>query len=277
VTVVAWRYAYASVAGTSHTRLNLECQDAADCKVIATATEEPVLVAVVADGAGSAARAAAGARLACEHLLATITDHVTTGGSVEEISQSVVTAWVTSLRAEVVEQANADGAQPRDYACTLLTAVVGPAAAAFFQIGDGVIIVSPRDEPDEFSWVFWPEKGEYENVTVFATAPDALDHLHFGLVTNPVDEVALLTDGLQRLALHMRDQKPHDPFFRPMFAPLRAALPGYLPDLSASLATYLASDAINARTDDDKTLVLATRRQHTAPPPETPDERADRL
>jgi hypothetical protein len=44
---------------------------------------------------------------------------------------------------------------------------------------------------------------------------------------------------------------------------VRAADPGRAESLSAQLAAFLVSQPVNARTDDDKTLVLATRRPQT--------------
>jgi hypothetical protein len=45
-----------------------------------------------------------------------------------------------------------------------------------------------------------------------------------------------------------------------MFAPVRAAAAGFSAPLSSALTAYLALPRINERTDDDKTLILATRR-----------------
>jgi hypothetical protein len=70
-----------------------------------------------------------------------------------------------------------------------------------------------------------------------------------------VDEVALLTDGLQSLALRFASREAHGPFFEPMFERLR----GPEQPSESELAAFLGSGPVNARTDDDKTLVLATR------------------
>ena len=51
-----WRTAHASVIGTSHTATGAPCQDAGDCEVLAAADGSEILVAAVADGAGSAKR-----------------------------------------------------------------------------------------------------------------------------------------------------------------------------------------------------------------------------
>ena len=97
-------------------------------------------------------------------------------------------------------------------------------------------------------------------MTVFATDPCAAEYLEHEIAKRTFDELALFTDGLQRLALHFASQTVHNPFFRPMFAPLRSAPAGYLAATSTALGSFLGSPSVNDRTDDDKTLVLATRR-----------------
>jgi hypothetical protein len=72
-------------------------------------------------------------------------------------------------------------------------------------------------------------------------------------------EAALLTDGLQTIALNYQQHTAYEPFFKGLFAPLRTAEEGCSRELSESLAAFLASPRVNEKTDDDKTLVLASR------------------
>jgi hypothetical protein len=255
-----WRYAFTSVVGTSHIRDELPCQDASDCQVLHTQAGTPVLVALVADGAGSARHSAEGAQLACTLLCDEIATLLDTGGAIEELTRDFVVAWLTHFQHAIAERAEGQGCAAREFACTLLAAIVGEESGVFFQVGDGAIVVADRDEPDEYGWIFWPQRGEYENMTMFITDPRAADYLEHEIKTWRYAEIALFTDGLQRLALHFASMSVHNPFFRPIFPPLRAQQPGYLPDLSAALARFLDSPIVNGRTDDDKTLVLATRR-----------------
>jgi hypothetical protein len=264
-----WRYALASVAGTSHARQGTPCQDASACETLIATDGTPVLVVVVADGAGSAARSGEGAQLACALFVDAIRALLANGGGPRDMTREFVVAWLARFQGAIITRVEVAGGIPRDYACTLLAAVVGDDSAAYCQIGDGAIVVAAPDEPDGYCWVFWPQYGEYENETVFATDLDAPALIAVEQADRPVDEVALFSDGLQRLALHFEGRTAHAPFFRPMFAPVRAAEPGRAEALSAQLATFLASPAVNARTDDDKTLVLATRRI-PAPPETTP-------
>ena len=96
-------------------------------------------------------------------------------------------------------------------------------------------------------------------MTWFATDDAVGDRLEYDLVVGSVDEVAMFTDGLQRLALNYAARTAHAPFFRPMFAAVRGAPEGVADDLSGALANFLRSRPVSQRTDDDKTLILATR------------------
>lgn len=260
MTSPAWKFIFASVAGTSHGRCGTPCQDACACRVFTRVEGPPVLVAVASDGAGSASRAGEGSKLACSLFIDEMSMLFEGGGAVADITREFAQGWLTRLRNEVTLRADAEGLKPRDYACTLLAAVVGADCAAFFQVGDGAIVIPSRDEPDQYCWVFWPQQGEYANTTNFATDPEAEGWLEHVVVGERVDEVALLTDGLQNLALHYQTRTAYTPFFRPVFEWLRPAPEGRQEKLSAALAAYLDSPKVNDNTDDDKTLILATRR-----------------
>lgn len=263
---------FASVAGTSHARLALPCQDASTSEVLLTTTGEAVLVALVSDGAGSAPRADEGARVACEITLRCVRDLLASGGSVGDITREQAAAWILQLQSEIGSRADAEDLRPRDFACTLLAAVVGADHAAFFQVGDGGIVVSTPEEGDEYGWVFWPESGEYENVTFFVTEPQATERLQHDLIRRPIDEVSLFSDGLQRLLLHYQTRTAHAPFFRSMLGTVRHADEAKLSTLGEGLSAYLTSPAVNERTDDDKTLILATRRRPESASPRDPVE-----
>jgi hypothetical protein len=217
-----------------------------------------VLVATASDGAGSAKHAEIGSRLACEVIGKTAAEFLTAGGLVSKIDAALAKEWLALFQSAVELKAATLSASARDLACTLLVAIVGHDSAAFWQIGDGCIIIRSSDEED-FCWVFWPDRGEYENVTYFATEINAAEHLQFETVCRRIDYVSVLTDGLQRLALHYETTSAHAPFFRGLFPPLESASVGLSESLSRSLARFLESERVNSRTDDDKTLILASR------------------
>lgn len=248
-----WNVLCQSVRGTSHERDGSACQD------YSTAVEVPlpagpVLVLVCADGAGSAEHSQLGAQLACDALVSKVVADLVAAGSLTEVSRERAVAWARASHEAVLAGAMIRGVEPRQFACTLLFGVLGPTSAAFAQLGDGAIVVR-RDGRHQH--VCWPQSGEYVNTTNFISDPRFETLLDFAWYGEPIDEVALFTDGLQSLALDFAKREVHAPFFAPMFDVLRGhAAPE---TLLAPLGEFLASTAVCQRTDDDKTLVLATR------------------
>jgi len=219
-----------------------------------------VLVAVASDGAGSATLAQLGSRLACDLFVDEVKSHVEGGNTRALLSDNFIADWIGKFRRMAVGWSRADSARIQDFACTLLAAVVWSDRAVYFQIGDGAIVVSRRDEPNRYTVVCWPQQGEYANTTNFLTDTDVTEKVFREVKSGAIDEVAIFTDGIQRLALDYRARSAHAPFFAPLFAWLRPRGGGHSRELSDSLTVYLNSEKINSRTDDDKTLILATRR-----------------
>ena len=259
MTDAKWKWAFASVRGTSHIKSEMPCQDQSDCRVIETSDGRSVLVAVVADGAGSAKQAEVGAELACNLFQSEMTEFFGQNGLLSSLTRKFMQNWLTRFQSEATRRADSEGLKLRDYACTLLAAIVEGEQAVMLQIGDGAIVYSTPDAPDEYGHIFWPQKGEYENQTYFATDEAATANMNFVSVNEYIQDLSLFTDGIQRLALHFQSKTAHTPFFRMMFSPLRSVEAGYSETLSTSLAAFLDSPQVNNRTDDDKTLVLATR------------------
>ncbi len=265
-----WRTLASSVAGTSHAREGKPCADASAVRVLKGPDERSLLVAVAADGAGSSPRAMDGARLACDAILAEARSWARPTRRVpgrrgakgpkardlRSFAREDVKHFVEQSRARLVAAARREGQDERDFSCTLLAALVDERAAVFFQIGDGAIVY--RAEDGRYVPALWPQSGEYANCTFFLTDADAPRRVQAARAGR-VHEVALLTDGLQGLALQYASRAAHGPFFAPMFARLRGASATRPRSLAGELQAFLDSAAVNERTDDDKTLVLATR------------------
>src|SRR4051812_13925070 len=99
----AWRYILASVPGTSHDKTGTPCQDASACEIVGDTEQASCLVAVVADGAGSARLAEVGSSLACKSLVAIVTDYIASGGAVEQISEDLARSWLQLVQAHLRE------------------------------------------------------------------------------------------------------------------------------------------------------------------------------
>ena len=146
----------------------------------------------------------------------------------------------------------------RELACTMLVAIASSDGAAFWQIGDGAMCF--RAEGDaKYHYAFWPEKGDYANVTYFVSDARAEDELQFDVFEARCVELALFSDGIERLALDFVAGEVHTGFFNGLFPHLRNLPEGYSEALARNIESLLSSDRINERTDDDKTLVLASR------------------
>ena len=271
----AWRYVYTSVRGTGHLDTDLPCQDASLAHQAINSADEAFLILLASDGAGSAARSEEGSQLVCEEALKLLEYRFTSAEF--RPGEDYGVEIVHQLRGLLTTRAEELGCALRDLACTLTVAVILPDWAWFLQIGDGAIIVQPSTA-EPFKVVFWPDNGEYTNQTYFLTdVPD--EHVHTRLTERAFGRVSLITDGLQTLALMLAERRAHPPFFLPMFGTVEAA-----PDegelahqaLVPALSRFLDSRPINARTNDDKTLVLASRVQPqvqgAVPPEEAEDE-----
>src|SRR5258708_4734397 len=138
-----WRLVRCSVVGTSHLSTRKPCEDACAHMVFECPPDVgQLLVAVVSDGAGSASHSQLGSHIACEKFIAVVQVYLSTGGRVCDINRRLAEEWLQQVASEIEERAKASDHQTRDYACTLLAAIVSEDAAAFLQIGDGAIVIS---------------------------------------------------------------------------------------------------------------------------------------
>lgn len=259
-TVPKWRTVFGTVRGTSHAYANAPCQDAAEV-LVQTIGGESIAILASADGAGSAPLSHEGSQLACAAIVGEVADYLD-GKTLAAVTREVAEMWFARVHVAISERASELGRPVRDLACTLLLAVIGDDRAVFAQIGDGAIVID--NGAQGYAAATWPQSGEYANTTYFATEHEALRHLQLVFMDNrKVDEVALFSDGIEKLALRFHDRSVHDPFFAPLFGRLRPLTADGAMELQPQLLAFLDSPAVNARTDDDKTLVLATRRAST--------------
>lgn len=259
MTEAGWRFALATVVGTSHLRQQTACQDSAACKTLCDRDGNAILVAIVSDGAGSAERGGIGSMLASSALMEAAEGFLT-HTNVGNLDETIARSWLDHVGNAISRCADEDGKTSRDYDCTLMSAIIGEETAAFLQVGDGAMVVSEGGDSN-WAWVFWPQRGEFANTTFFVTEAQAKDRLYFDRVHRKIEEVALFSDGIEALVLRYATKDVHDPFFEQMFPPVRAsAVEGEDLLLSAALAQYLSSELVSQRTDDDKTLVLASRK-----------------
>lgn len=252
---MSWKVAASSVTGSSHTNRGESGQDFCRAGSIRIADSE-YFVGLVADGAGSTTDGGRGAEIACDTLHASILDALRQDGGISAITDDMIRIWVTAARYAISAEAEGKGKRIRDYACTLLGAVAGDSHALFFQIGDGAIVIHMAGA---YQTVFWPEQGEYANTTFFLSDETYRDTLSIQHRDDSPDEIALFSDGIQSLALSFAQKQAHAGFFQPLFLALRNDPASGFSDFAGQLKRFLLRDDISARSDDDKTLVLAVQ------------------
>jgi hypothetical protein len=248
-----WRHIAQSVQGSGHVANNSPCQDSCAVRMLGSGAES-ALVACVADGAGSTKHGGTGAATACESIVESAAAFLQEKNSFAELETKDLIAWCDEARRKIADFAEFSQGGVREFATTLVVAVVSPKRSVFLQIGDGAIIVCKQGV---MGVVFWPQSGEYVNTTHFLTQPEFHERVQSFACDGACDDVALMTDGLERLALRFDALTPHPPFFQPLFAALRSA--GNVDALNKDLAQFLLSESIRNKTDDDRTLVLASR------------------
>jgi hypothetical protein len=222
-------------------------------------------MAVVADGAGSAARSDEGARTVCGAYLefcglALEWLHNQTDYLDGKFPGSLLHDLRENLEGLATNDKQAVGA----YACTFLGVLVTKVSTLFFQIGDGAIAYR-LSEADSWHLAIDAQRGEFVNETVFVTRIDAASYLRAVKIESPVLEFAMMSDGVESLAIRTASKEPHAAFFEHALRGLREEKEiGPSSAHSEWIRNFLNSAAVNSRTDDDKTLILATRLRHPA-------------
>jgi serine/threonine protein phosphatase PrpC len=246
-----WRVVGAAVTGTSHERLGLPCQDA-----LAYQANESCLLVALSDGAGTAERSEFGAQTAVQAALDALAAASAGGLPGEQAGWiELLCEAINAARSALESLAEIENQPLRAYAATLSLAVATQEWLAVAQIGDGAVVAG--ESPEQLFLVNPAQRGEYANETYFLTQEDALEQVQVSVFEQAVGYLAVMSDGLTRLAIQLPAQEPHLPFFQPLFA--FAAHASQEEQAARHLVDFLNSERVCERTDDDKSLVLAVR------------------
>jgi hypothetical protein len=124
-------------------------------------------------------------------------------------------------------------------------------------VGDGACAIRNAND-QEWQVPSWPAHGEYASTTYFVT-DEPHPNLRVSHANGTFSDIAIFSDGLERLALDFARQVAFKPFFDSMLKPLSGLTPGRDRHLSTGLRKFLDSSLVTDRTDDDKSLIIATR------------------
>lgn len=243
----SWSTAAASVVGTNHFDQGVGSDDWYACNSVGNQ-----LVICVADGLGTAKYGGIGARIATETALGFLSHPQTRASRNVRPAETMRRAFD-----EATTQINCRARQlicdVNDLATTLIAVIAFPDHLVLGQVGDCACVV---EEVDRRTTLLGPPmKGEFANVTPClgntSESPRIIRHL------SAVRSIALYSDGIE--AIGVVRGKPFLPFWDPLwkFASQRRE------KADQDLRQLLCSDKIRRATDDDCTLVVATRRSET--------------
>lgn len=247
-----WVWAAASCAGTSHIRAGTKKDDA--FAIALPQDESQRFASVVCDGAGSAKFGRLGAYITARIFSVNLRRYFS--DNVDLPSEEELYEWLDEVRDKLSHVASIRNADLRDFATTLVVSTVSENRVCIGHIGDGGVVAQCKDSGD---WLplSWPEHGEYASTTYFVTD---LKTPRLRVVDDKirVSTIVAFSDGIERLVLDFEKKEAPPPFFNSMATALsKSSVIGKDTELSEHLSTFVRSDRVTQRSDDDITIVIA--------------------
>ncbi len=218
--------------------------------------DNDVLAIAVSDGAGSALHAEIGSETACRAAIGFLKDTHSNRKLYDENALDIVLAGVKAARKAVEEEASRRKLPVRDFSATFVLVLSIGSTVTVAQVGDCMVVA--ETQTGEVIALTTPSRGEYANETTMLTSADALKSINSFQCCEPIQCIAVMTDGLLPITTIA-------PFYRPSvktFPGLFAYSKGWSnrEEAIAELTGFLTSDRVQQGTGDDLTLVLARRR-----------------
>jgi hypothetical protein len=132
--------------------------------------------------------------------------------------------------------------------------IARPELIAVTQVGDGATVVA--DQKGGIVALTVPPPCEYINEATFLTSADAMRAAQTTVWQGRAGQLAAFSDGLQLLCLKWPECLPHEAFFSPLFRFISTTSDEVR--ASRELKSFLGSERVKERTDDDLTLILAS-------------------
>lgn len=258
-----WNRGSASLQGTSHVSSRTPCQDAHEVHIL----REHLIVAV-SDGMGSAKYSHHASQLVVNKVVSHINRQLGRKHLRFVRLNSIVRRFFPIkydrmlhdacklARDELVARAQRKQHNLRDYACTLIVAIVTPDGWHVIHIGDGAA-VGFRDANTPVT-LSRPNNGEYANSTTPLTATDWFKHLRYCHGNEALHALAVFSDGIQNLCINHKTGDAYPGFFVPILNWFKGLPTGAKYDVACQ--QFLDSPQIRQKSDDDLTLVMAWRR-----------------
>jgi len=201
----------ASIRGRSHAHAGTHRDD----DFLIAELSKNVLLAIVADGAGSAKYSREGSRLACAACLKSINDNIENLNNLEKLlinrdeeSNKELSTLAYNLIGDAVkksysgltEKANESNHVLKDYSTTLLLSLIIKTDTEYciisYGLGDGIASILENDKPILLTT---PDSGQHAGQTRFITMSDTLQTIHNRMKINftvDLKNTFLMTDGI---------------------------------------------------------------------------------
>ena len=248
---------YASRQGAAHLKDCTPNQDSATVATFELSGLGRVALMAVSDGAGSARLSHFGSRAACDAAVSRLVGQLTRNPAIvvkRHLLRSALQRAVRSGRKGVEAIArptrmSGKRLDARDYACTLLVAVVSERLIGVAHVGDGCVVAG---DGENWQILSEPDNGEFANETRFLTNRRNLPRVTV-VPRSDIGCVALTTDGLQDVAFSRRSL-PYQRFWTPLYRALgRGSSPGAGPVLESLLQKVEAA----GKAIDDCTIAVS--------------------
>ena len=215
--------------------------------------EKDMVIAALADGAGTALYGGVGAQVAVGAALAFMQalcnhDLVLNAAHYEDLLIALLTSVRTAIRKHARTHHPVSAFE--DFATTFLLVIATDQSFAALQVGDGFIL--RQDSDLSLHLCTQAPLREYVNQSHFLTD----DTLHPQMVFWPhrVDFWSLSSDGLESVAIDHALQRPHPGFWAPFQSYLQAAPSGLA--LCQEIKSFLASPPLSKKVKDDRSLII---------------------
>jgi len=253
-----WRVAAATTAGASHLGDNIPNQDAVTHRLVEVG-HGTVAVIAVADGAGSATRSDEGSRVAVDAAVASVVAGINrqpAAAFADSTAASTVREAIKRAKTEVERYGRRHNVPTRELASTLIVAFASESLMTAAQVGDGAVIAFNIGRGDAIT-LCEAHTGEYANETTFITSRSRPHEIaSVGHASGyDYDSLALITDGLQNLALKMPEREAFLGFWNPILNDLaQTDEPEAVPE---KLRLFISGERVQSRTSDDVTIAIA--------------------
>ena len=244
----------ASVIGRAHINKNIPCHDS---HLVKTFDDGQSIIASVSDGMGSAKHAEIGSQVAVNSIVDYMLEAYWENADIDICKTLKEGFYMVQKNLEL--EANEQNFDVKDLNCTLLVFIsINEDKQYIGQVGDCIAIGKKNDKP--YQLIAHPQKGEYANQTFSVVNIESIDKGEFFKLDEALTHIALMSDGLEKITIDLATLNVSKGFFDPFF---KAFLqPHFKPEnASNSLISFLSSERINKKTDDDKTLVLIHQSQ----------------